>query len=539
MPWTMFLSFCCVVVVSANNNMHGQGKQNVLDAAAVETKTGECKPSDEGTGEQICERSEKFKFRFPANTEGGEKVLIDCAEIIPLPDSDYQFLESAASLPHLDYAYVPANRCRDEKGEEDPPCGVKKTMDVYKFYPVKPEAPAKQFEKIASVKNFAAFGTALADKGDLLFACDIANTIIGIDTKTGKTVFKIHNVRHPNDIAIWQKGKKLTLYICGNNHKYAFFGAGHNWGVAEFVLRDASGVWAWSERKSLSRSGWVTSKVECFKTEGFKDEENGCDWDDFDKKQRKLRRTNPSTHVKWVGTGRFLSGMCAGVGLDFTKRGPDQKPDIWAALLDKMVYFDNAEDKPKVHNFLTHKEFYGEFHCTIPQHSNNHETGSIRKYGMLDNIALLRKNTMITAIYTNCYEANPGRCLQGQLRSNEMYTKTAGYRTFTMSKQCLNKFHALLDSKVDVKTAYQQSEKVHMLEMNIKHKHGLQDGKQVDIKSYVKKSDFNARITHFERVGDDIIGINYQYAKILVLKGAATNLENECTQEESSTKSKN
>ena len=523
----MIFCFCCFIGVSANNNIRGQGKQNVLDAVSIEKATGKCEPTDKGTGKPICGHSEKYKFSFP-NTEGDQKTLIDCGEIISLPDTDYQFLESAASLPHLDYAYVPANRCKDKKGKDDPSCAADKTMDIYKFYPVKPEAPAKQFEIIATVKNFAAFGTALADEGDILFACDIANTIIGVNTKTKKTIFKMQNVRHPNDIAIWQHGKKLTLYICGNNHKFALAGAGHNWGVSEFVLRDASGAWASTERKSLSRSGWVKSNVECFKSEGFTDEESGCDWDDFDKKQRQIRRTNPSTYVKWMGTDRFLSGICAGIGLDFVKRGPNKKPDIWAALLDKMVYVDNANEKPKVHNFLRAKEMYGEFHCTLPQHSNNHQTGWTRKYGLLDNIAMLRGGTMVTALYMNCWDPNPGRCLQGQLIWKEMYTKTTGYRTFALSKQCLNEFHTLLDGQTDVREAYEQSEKVHMLEMNMEHKRGHQNGQEVDIKSYAGKNGFNARITHFERVGDDLIGINYQFPKILVLKGAAKNLESKC-----------
>lgn len=496
-------------------------------------KNGKCKPTDKGTGKPICEHSEKYKFSFP-NTKGDQKTLIDCAEIISLPDTDYQFLESAASLPNLDYAYVPANRCKDDKGKDDPSCAGHKTMDIYKFYPVKPEAPAKQFEKIATVKKFAAFGTALADGGDLLFACDIANTIIGFNTKTKKTVFKMQNVRHPNDIAIWQHGKKLTIYICGNNHRYAPAGAGYNWGVAEIVIRDASGVWASAERKSLSlyNVGFEKSTSKCFKREGFTDEETGCDWDDFDEEQRQVRRTTPSAYVKWVGTGRVLSGICAGIGLDFVKRGPNKKPDIWAALLDKMVYFDNANDKPKEHNLLRHKEFYGEFQCTLPRHSiqgwGKKHKDKIRKYGLLDNIAMLKGGTMVTALYMNCYKSNPGLCLQGQLKDGEMYTKDIGYRTFALSKQCLDKFHKLVDDQKDVLKAYQQSEKVHMLEMNIEHKRGHQNGKEVKMKSYVGKDGYNARLTHFERVGDDLIGINYQYPKILVLKGAAKNLESKC-----------
>ena len=82
--------------------------------------------------------------------------------------------------------------------------------------------------------------------------------------------------------------------------------------------------------------------------------------------------------------------------------------------------------------------------------------------------------------------------------------------------------------KKDVLKAYQQSEKVHMLEMNIEHKRGHQNGKEVKMNSYVGKDGYNARLTHFEKVGDDLIGINYQYPKLLVLKGAAKNLESKC-----------
>lgn len=237
---------------------------------------------------------------------------------------------------------------------------------------------------------------------------------------------------------------------------------------------------------------------------------------------------------------RATQGTIAGIGLQ--EVAGKKEPRIWTALLDQFaVTFQNEEatvdttDTSGAHVDTVWEIMDPAWHGCLSQTLPADEHTDGLDYGLIDNVVIVDKNTMITAIYTDCTSSSATACLGVDFSMGYMHNKQTNFMTVLFTLVCTNvpvkrEPHTTAEawtggySGKDFKAVFpppRSQETLYHMKLSADNVENFSGG---------ANAFFSGRITHVQSVGDDLLAINYQMSSAVRIPGVVSKLKQHCQQ---------